>query len=225
MEEQLSDYKETIDAASSSPCSASHEPLVLIGSPTRETDSRVVDCVHNDLGDSVYPSTLEERRPQVREERKSTKGIVGKISKYFPTGQHSTGQNTHSDNGLSQKICMLEATVATQKKEILLLQRQIQSKSDGAAERRLESARQEIASLKEKLNNSTEGTNGSQVAASMQMHAAIERLSAEKNELLSCLRKQNKLIDALQRQKIHLESIMLIHLAEKEIEKYFELTH
>ncbi|EAN80152.1 uncharacterized protein TEOVI_000908200 [Trypanosoma equiperdum] len=163
----------------------------------------------------------KELQAEPRDSRDRT-GIVSR-QLITPQQQQQLGISTCSRKSLEQKISILEATIATQKKEIILLQRQLQSRSTGATDHRLANALKEIAALKEALNHANGKAESEREPAALQMQATIERLSTERNELMNCLRKQNKLIEALKRQKVHLESATLLNIMEKEIEKYFEL--
>ncbi|CBH18227.1 hypothetical protein, conserved [Trypanosoma brucei gambiense DAL972] len=161
---------------------------------------------------------------ELQAEPRDSRDRTGMVSRQLITPQQQLlGISTCSRKSLEQKISILEATIATQKKEIILLQRQLQSRSTGATDHRLANALKEIAALKEALNHANGKAESEHEPAALQMQATIERLSTERNELMSCLRKQNKLIEALKRQKVHLESATLLNIMEKEIEKYFEL--
>ncbi|EKF30970.1 hypothetical protein MOQ_005198 [Trypanosoma cruzi marinkellei] len=124
---------------------------------------------------------------------------------------------------MEEKISMLERTVATQKKEILLLQRKVQSGVSELSERRLESALREIAFLKSKLSGAGETENSSQGDVVLQLESSLNKLVAEKDELLNCLRKQSMLLDVLKRQKLHLEAAILIDISERELGRYFDV--
>ncbi|ORC86057.1 uncharacterized protein TM35_000312430 [Trypanosoma theileri] len=124
---------------------------------------------------------------------------------------------------MEQKLSVAESTVTRQKKEIILLQRQLQSSNSEVTERRLESALREVNLLKSSLDQMNSKAKMSSEDTVIELQSIIDKLSAEKNDLVNCLRKQNKLIDVLKRQKLHLEATVLVDLTEKDIEKYFDL--
>jgi hypothetical protein len=131
---------------------------------------------------------------------------------------------THRE--MEQKLRIAEVTISTQKKEILLLQR------GGAAgvvdsvsgDVRLQKANEEIARLRKELAAATTPGSSSEAADQIvTLRAENKRLDAQRVELLGCIRKQNKLIDVLKRQKLHLEAAKLISMTEEEFTKILEI--
>jgi DNA polymerase III delta prime subunit len=78
------------------------------------------------------------------------------------------------------------------------------------AELELKSAKEEIAELKSRQDSDSAA---SQIA---RLTEENRQLTRQRGDLLLCLRKQNKLIDVLKRQKLHLEAAKLLQLTEAE---------
>lgn len=53
-------------------------------------------------------------------------------------------------------------------------------------------------------------------------HADLQKLERQKNDLVSAVRKQARLIEVLKRQKLHLEASRLLDFNEKEFLKAVE---
>lgn len=127
---------------------------------------------------------------------------------------------------LAQKCKVAESQLAAARKEIQLLQRQISgagSTGDAAKEEpRLQRALSEIESLRSKL--STPQVSAEPVELS-HLRTENKKLEAQRLELITCVRKQNRLIDVLKRQKMHLEAAKLLQITEEEFVKTLEINH
>lgn len=120
-----------------------------------------------------------------------------------------------------QKLSVAEKTVAAQRKEILVLQRQLAAASAQDARKTSkaeEPAHKVVASPNRSVLAVAE--TGSEQAP---LEEKLKRLQQENGTLLNCVSKQNKLIDVLKRQKILLEAATLLDISEREFAKYLEL--
>ncbi|KAG8340084.1 hypothetical protein TRVL_09087 [Trypanosoma vivax] len=176
---------------------------------------------HNDMPESLGVvdcggSSLVIANGKKKEEKSLRRDTS--IPSYYTTGSTTSNKMT-----LERRLEMAEANVATQKKELLLLRRQIHCKGSQHNDHRLENALKEIASLRSMLDAANKKSDCSHDDAISRMQATIDKLTTEKNDLIDCVRKQNKLIDVLKRQKIHLEAAVLLDFSDKELGKYFEL--
>ncbi|KAH9586288.1 hypothetical protein LSM04_004689 [Trypanosoma melophagium] len=169
------------------------------------------------------PSGVNHDVQEFSSERRKYREELEMLRKQLCTLQQRMNAEVHNRKTTEQKLSLAESTVARQKKEIILLQRQLHSSNSEVTERRLESALREVNLLKAKLEEMNSKANMSPDDTVFELQSIIDKLSAEKNDLVNCLRKQNKLIDALKRQKLHLEATVLVDLTEKDIEKCFDL--
>lgn len=111
-----------------------------------------------------------------------------------------------------------EAQIALLKRELHVNQRTVpKGKTDDSDA--LRKAREEIAMLKAKLADEAPSNAEKQVQT---LEAENRRLEAQRFEFINCIRKQNKLIDVLKRQKLHLEAAKLLQLSEQEFSKTME---
>lgn len=119
------------------------------------------------------------------------------------------------------KLLVAEKTIAAQRKEILVLQRQAtaDSPAGGTAKGRA-TTRCEGGTPLAQASAAVAAAPSADVAA---LQAKVRELQDENRALLNCVRKQNKLIDVLKRQKILLEAATLLDLSEREFDKYLEL--
>ncbi|KEG10718.1 hypothetical protein DQ04_03381100 [Trypanosoma grayi] len=170
----------------------------------------------NQSGESNEVRDLRSALTKSREESE-------KLGRQLVVMQQKLDAELYNRKLAEQKLSVAENVVATQKKEMVLLQRSAQLSPGDAKDRKLENALREIALLRSKVDEMNETKSISQGEGFAQLRASVSKLSSEKNELINCLRKQNKLIDVLKRQKVHLEAAVLVELAEKEVERYFDL--
>jgi hypothetical protein len=77
--------------------------------------------------------------------------------------------------------------------------------------------RQQIAALEEQLERAVQGD--ARLAESAALHAEVKRLEGQRGELLNVVKKQNRLIEVLRRQKLHLEAAKLLQITEDEFRK------
>lgn len=133
---------------------------------------------------------------------------------------------------LEQKLRLIETQYTAAKKEVIMLQRQQQSTTTDDA--RLQRALQEIEKLRSQLGGSASATGGGtpllgsttpDLSEVTHLRNENKKLEAQRLELINCVRKQNKLIDILKRQKMHLEAAKLLQLTEEEFTKILEINH
>ncbi|CAD2220550.1 hypothetical protein ADEAN_000807200 [Angomonas deanei] len=109
---------------------------------------------------------------------------------------------------LEAKLQLAEKTIETQKKEILLLQRNATRQDKGAPQTR--------ASVNLPQNPRTgygeEQSNNSKT----------DDLQQKNGELVECVKKQAKYIDVLKRQKMLLEAGLLLSFSEKELSQLID---
>lgn len=143
-------------------------------------------------------------------------------------------RESHERKELEQRLKLADTQLMASKKEVLLLQRQIQTASTTTDDARLQKALQENERLRAQLtaagNPATSSAATSAVAAgesfeTSQLKADNRRLEQQRVELMNCVRKQNKLIDILKRQKMHLEAAKLLQITEEEFTKLLEVSH
>jgi hypothetical protein len=79
----------------------------------------------------------------------------------------------------------------------------------------LERCRTKLAE-KESAEARAASSDANEATAIGNLQAENKMLLAQRTEFLNCLRKQNKLIDVLKRQKLHLEAAKLLQLTEQE---------
>lgn len=136
---------------------------------------------------------------------------------------------------LDQKVRLLETQLAAARKELLLAQRQLGAASNagaapssspstaaGADDVRLKRALQEIESLRQQLAAASASPSEHQSELNL-LRTENKKLDAQRLELVTCIRKQNKLIDVLKRQKIHLEAAKLLQITEEEFLRSLEV--
>ena len=157
-------------------------------------------------------------------------GESEKQQKVIATLNQKVDKEIATNRELEQKLRVAEVTTATQKKELLLLQRSTIAgggTEGGTVDARLQRAQDEIAKLRHELQAASSSSSLGGGAASSDQIATLrtenKRLEAQRVELLSCVRKQNKLIDVLKRQKLHLEAAKLISMTEEEFTKILEI--
>jgi chromosome segregation ATPase len=128
---------------------------------------------------------------------------------------------------LTQRLKVAETQLLAARKEVSVLQRQMPSTTTTPAgasatkdEPRLQRALSEIDSLRSKLS-----TPSAEPAEVNHLRSENKKLEAQRMELIQCLRKQNRLIDVLKRQKMHLEAAKLLQITEEEFVKTLEVNH
>ncbi|RNF03739.1 hypothetical protein TraAM80_05562 [Trypanosoma rangeli] len=181
----------------------------------------------NDLIDvkgdnSLLPAVCPEKREQCTGPKKY-KEELDKLGKQLLILTQRLDAEVNSKKLVEDKLSMAKSTIATQKREILLLQRQLQSGPSELSDRRLEAPLRDIALLKPKLSGLGGAEKVSQGGDASQLQTSLCRVSAERDELLNCVKKQSKLIEVLKQQKLHLEASILADISEKELGKYFDL--
>uniref|UniRef100_A0A7S1W6V9 Uncharacterized protein n=1 Tax=Neobodo designis TaxID=312471 RepID=A0A7S1W6V9_NEODS len=135
------------------------------------------------------------------------------------TARHDKEVSTNKELHASLKSA--EAQLALLKKEITVMQHSLASKAHGTAdeteavrlrraETELKAAQAELAELKKARAGDDDASNAAKLAEEN------KTLVKQRAELMQCLRKQNKLIDVLKRQKLHLEAAKLLQIAEQE---------
>ncbi|ESS67488.1 hypothetical protein TCDM_03724 [Trypanosoma cruzi Dm28c] len=179
--------------------------------------------MRDDKGDKVFSLDATSEKCDLESALKNYQEDSVKLGKQLLTLKKELEAEVSSKRVMEEKLSILESIVSTQRKEILLLQRKVQSGVSELSEKRLESALREIAFLKSKLGGVGETENSSQGDVVLQLQSNLNKLAAEKDELLNCVRKQSMLLDVLERQKLHLEAAILIDISEKELERYFDV--
>ncbi|ESL09805.1 hypothetical protein TRSC58_02470 [Trypanosoma rangeli SC58] len=177
----------------------------------------------DDKGDnSLLPAVCLEKREQDSGPKKY-KEELEKLGKQLLILTQRLDAEVNSKKLMEEKLSMAKSTIATQKREILLLQRQLQSGASESSDRRSEVPIRDIALLKPKLS----GLGGAEKVPkgddTYHLQTSLSRMSAERDELLNCVKKQSKLIDVLKQQKLHLEASILADISEKELGKYFDI--
>jgi hypothetical protein len=116
-----------------------------------------------------------------------------------------------------------EAQLAILKKEIAMMQHNLAKGSSGPAKgedsdaARVRKLEAELRAAREELGELRAAQNADAAAATVaRLTEDNKQLAKQRTEFLACLRKQNKLIDVLKRQKIHLEAAKLLQLTEAE---------
>ena len=138
-----------------------------------------------------------------------------------------------TNRDLQGRLKISEAQVAAHKKELQLMQREAAGITGVTSDTRLQKALEEIAQLKSKVATLSAGAGapsgalgGSAAAVAQQQREQLARdnkiLEAQRAELLNCVRKQNKLIEVLRRQKLHLEAAKLLQMTEDEFTRVLE---
>lgn len=127
---------------------------------------------------------------------------------------------------MQAKLKLAEAQSAAQKKEMQAMQREASGLTGVTADARLQKALEEIANLKANIATmSASAGSGSQTGGSQQTEQLIrdkKKLELQRVELLNCIRKQNKLIEVLRRQKLHLEAAKLLQMTEEDFTRVLE---
>ncbi|RNF07064.1 uncharacterized protein Tco025E_07449 [Trypanosoma conorhini] len=170
----------------------------------------------------LSPVALSEKSEEDSGPKKS-KEVSEKVGKQMLILKQKLQAEMNSKKLLEEKLEMAKSTIATQKKEILLLQRQLQSGVSELSGRRLEGSLREANLLKPKSSGLGRAEKSSQEDDDSHLQNSLSRLCAERDELLNCVRKQGKLIEILKRQKLHLEAFILADMSENELGKYFDL--
>eukprot|EP00455_Lapot_gusevi_P028324 TRINITY_DN30180_c0_g1_i1.p1 TRINITY_DN30180_c0_g1~~TRINITY_DN30180_c0_g1_i1.p1 ORF type:complete len:103 (-),score=20.17 TRINITY_DN30180_c0_g1_i1:17-301(-) len=88
---------------------------------------------------------------------------------------------------------------------------------------RLQRALNEVESLRSQL--STPQVGGPEPVEMSRLRNDNKKLESQRLELIQCVRKQNRLIDVLKRQKMHLEAAKLLQITEEEFVKSLEINH
>lgn len=128
---------------------------------------------------------------------------------------------------LTQRCKLAESQLIAARKEIQLLQRQVTqapgSENPQKEDVRLQRALNEIESLRSQL--STPQVGGPEPVEMSRLRNDNKKLESQRLELIQCVRKQNRLIDVLKRQKMHLEAAKLLQITEEEFVKSLEINH
>lgn len=145
--------------------------------------------------------------------------LHGKKTRVMPSGVEKMSRSSDEEwrkkltdeerkrQDAEQRLHIAEKTIVSQRKEILMLQRQLGSPRTAGSLRT------------EKVSSAPNSGKDDAVVDQERVHV----LQQENADLLSCLKKQNRLIDVLKRQKILLEAGTLLALSEKEFSQHLEL--
>jgi chromosome segregation ATPase len=128
---------------------------------------------------------------------------------------------------LAQRCKLAESQLVAARKEIQLLQRQVTqapgSENAPKEDVRLQRAINEIEALRSQLT--TPQVGGPEPVELSRLRNENKKLESQRLELIQCIRKQNRLIDVLKRQKMHLEAAKLLQITEEEFVKTLEINH
>jgi chromosome segregation ATPase len=129
----------------------------------------------------------------------------------------------HRDTQAQLKVS--EAQVALLKKELTAAQRhKAASASDEAKLNRalqdLERTRQQLAEANQKLMDKAAAAPAPGRVSELEQD--VRSLQSQRSEFVNVIRKQNRLIDVLKRQKFHLEAAKLLQITEQEFAKVLE---
>eukprot|EP00744_Colponema_vietnamica_P017861 GILI01025145.1.p1 GENE.GILI01025145.1~~GILI01025145.1.p1 ORF type:complete len:234 (-),score=39.74 GILI01025145.1:82-759(-) len=151
-----------------------------------------------------------------------------KQAKLIATLNAKIDREMATNRDLSVKLKLTEAQSTAQKKEMQVMQRESSSQAVGiTSDTRLQKALEEIANLKTKIatmgsSSSAAGTGAAIQQQTEQLVRDKKKLELQRVELLNCIRKQNKLIEVLRRQKLHLEASKLLQMTEEDFTKVLE---
>ena len=124
-----------------------------------------------------------------------------------------------------QQLKLAEAQVATLKRELDVSAASArgskQTDSPDAPPATTAALKARVMELEQQLS----GQGGAKESMDMQsLQQENKKLDQQRVELLLCIRKQNKLIEVLRRQKLHLEAAKLLELTESDFTRALEIT-
>ncbi|CCW69564.1 unnamed protein product [Phytomonas sp. Hart1] len=138
------------------------------------------------------------------------------IHKDLQTALQNLSNECLKTEDLERKLCISENIVSAQKKEILILQHQLTSDSSITKSGK----RKGLKYLTSKNSDIEPDIVSDEVKKLLKK---VESLEKHNEEMVGCIKKQNKLIDTLKRQKILLESATLLSIKEEDLQKFLEL--
>ena len=136
----------------------------------------------------------------------------------------------HRDTQAQLKVA--ESRITLLKKELAAAHRQpvkgpagaaLSGSEDGRLARALqdlERTRQQLAEAQKQASENAASSAASQRITALE--ADVRMLEAQRSEFVNCIRKQNRLIDVLKRQKFHLEAAKLLQITEQDFSKVLE---
>ncbi|CCW62227.1 unnamed protein product [Phytomonas sp. EM1] len=145
-----------------------------------------------------------------------TSAVFENIQKDLQCALQNLSNERLKTEKLQKKLDVSENMVSAQRKEILMLQHQLASDCSIPQSGKLKG----VKDMKPRSSIDEPDIDSVEVKKLLKR---VEYLEKQNEDMTSCIRKQNKLIDILKRQKILLESASLLSIHEKEFEKFLEL--
>lgn len=184
---------------------------------------------------------LEEQRVDLSARLEAERRDKGSLQAEFDKSQKAVislnkklERETVTNRDLLNKLKLADSQIQLLKKDVAMSQRQAQTPNSTArpatkpadTDVRLQRALEELDRVKTQLKQMQQDSAHADPdrAERERLAARCKLLETQKSDLINVMRKQNKLIDILKRQKMHLEAAKLLSFAEDEFTRALEHT-